>query len=108
MVGRVEHASFADFAETSKRVSRQARSLGLVVPSFRTPPRTAASARTLRRRRDGGVEIAVRVHGRSVVDVVADIVEGVIAANELTGDGAIRVRTTLLAAATTGTWTGAA
>ncbi len=92
-------ASFAQFAECSRRVAERARALGLSVPSFRSPPRQSSADRTLRRRRDGGFEVAVRVRGRSAVEVAADIVEGVVATNDLAGEEAIRARTALLAAA---------
>ncbi len=42
--------------------------------------------------------IAVRVRERAFADVVADMVEGVLAANRLEGEAAVRVRTMLLAA----------
>lgn len=44
--------------------------------------------------------IAVRVRGRPLADVLADMVEGVLVANGLTGAAAARMRQTLVAAAT--------
>ena len=40
--------------------------------------------------------VAVRLRSRPPADVVADMVEGVLVANGLTGDAAGRVRATLL------------
>jgi len=44
--------------------------------------------RTLRRRADGSVAIAVRLSGRPFAAVVADMIDGVLAANELQGQDA--------------------
>lgn len=44
--------------------------------------------RTLRRRADGSVAIAVRLSGRPFAAVVADMIDGVIAANRLSGQDA--------------------
>jgi hypothetical protein len=98
--------SFAQFSGLARRVGEQARGLGLVPPGFRTPPKVAGVDRTLRRTADGSggdVVVSVRLAGRGVADVAADLVEGVVAANGLAGDDAARVRTALLAAISTGT-----
>ena len=90
---------------TSLRFSAAARTLGLVarrqglaVPGFRSPPRLSEVDRTLRRRPDGGATIAVRLKGRPWVAVLADMIDGVIAANGLQGAEAARTRTGLWAA----------
>ena len=83
------------FAELARRIGAAARAAGLVVPAFRTPPRRSELARTIRRL-PGGPVVAVRLRARPTADVVADMVEGVIVANRLTGDAAGRVRATLL------------
>ena len=83
------------FAELARRIGAAARSAGLVVPAFRTPPRRSEVARSIRRL-PGGPVIAVRLRSRPTADVVVDMVEGVIVANGLTGDAARRVRDTLL------------
>ena len=85
------------FAELARRIGAAARAAGLVVPAFRTPPRHSGAPRTIRRL-PGGPVVAVRLRARPAADVVADMVDGVIAANRLTGDVAVRVRATLLAA----------
>jgi hypothetical protein len=94
-----------DMEATSLRFSAAARTLGLVarrqgltVPGFRSPPRLSEVDRTLRRRADGGATIAVRLKGRPWVAVLADMIDGVIAANALEGAEAARVRTRLWAA----------
>lgn len=89
--------SFAQFGALARRIADQARGLGLVAPSFRTPPRVAGVDRTLRRRTDGSGVVAVRVQGRTTAAVVADLVEGVLAVNRVAGDDATRLRTALLA-----------
>ncbi len=85
------------FAELVRRIGAAARAAGLVVPAFRTPPRRAGVARTIRRL-PGGPVVAVRLRSRPPADVVTDMVEGVIVANGLTGDAAARLRTTLVEA----------
>src|SRR5258708_18524138 len=85
------------FAELVRRSGAAARAAGLVVPAFRTPPRRAGVARTIRRL-PGGPVVAVRLRSRPPADVVTDMVEGVIVANGLTGDAAARLRTTVVEA----------
>ncbi len=85
------------FAELARRIGAAARAAGLVVPAFRTPPRRAGVARTIRRL-PGGPVVAVRSRSRPTADVVADMVEGVVVANGLTADAARRVRESLLGA----------
>jgi hypothetical protein len=89
-------ASFATFGELARGVASAARASSLEVPTFRTPPRTAGVDRTLRRRRDGSAEVAVRLAGRSEAAVLADLVEGVVLANGLTGEAARDTRRRLL------------
>ena len=93
-----DRTSFAQFTTLARRVGDQARGLGLVPPSFRSPPRVPGVDRTLRRPAAGGVVVAVRVDGRAAAAVVSDLVEGVIAANRLAGEEADRARQALLAA----------
>lgn len=91
--------TFHRFGALARRIADTARSLGLVVPSFRTPPSVPGVDRTLRRQPGGGVMVAVRIHGRAERAVVGDLVEGVVAANRLRGEAAAQARHTLLAAA---------
>jgi len=86
-----------DFSRAARLLSREARSRGLVVPGFRCPPRVVGVHRTLRRQ-PNGVVIAVQVRGRPWFVVVADMIEGVVVANELKPPAADRLRTELWAA----------
>jgi hypothetical protein len=83
------------FAGAARALSTAARRRGLAAPSFRSPPRLAGATRTLRRRPDGAVAVAVAIRGRPWPAVVADMVEGVVAANRLEGLAADRVRAAL-------------
>ncbi len=65
--------------------------MGLVGPSFRCPPRLVGVDRSLRRRGEG-VIVSVRLRGRPWVAVLADMIEGVVAANRLQAPQADRVR----------------
>jgi len=85
------------FAELVRLLGAEVRALGLEVPGFRSPPRIAAD-RSLRRRPGASPAIAVRLQGRDRGPVVADMVEGVVVANGLSGRRAVEVRTRLLAA----------
>ena len=85
------------FAETVRRLVAAARPLGLATPTFRSPPGLAGADRTIRRRPDGSVVVAVALRGRPWPVVEADLVEGVLAANGLLGPVAERARVSLLA-----------
>ncbi|MFM8650529.1 MAG: hypothetical protein ACKODY_12305, partial [Actinomycetota bacterium] len=69
-----------EFALVAKVLVVETRRRGLVVPGFRCPPRIVGVDRSLRRV-DGHVTVAVRVKGRPLVAVVADMIEGVVVAN---------------------------
>ncbi len=86
------------FATAARRLGAEARRRGLAVPGFRSPPRLAGVDRSIRRRPDGAAVVAVRVHGRSIEAVVADMVEGVLAANPSAAGDATKHREALLAA----------
>jgi hypothetical protein len=90
----MESAPTVRFAEAARTLSREARRRGLRAPSFRCPPRLVGVDRSLRRAGDSAV-IAVRVRDRPWVAVLADMVEGVVAANRLTPPAADRLRTEL-------------
>jgi hypothetical protein len=96
--GPAEPATLAAFSAVAAGVAECARALGLRAPAFRSPPRVPGADRTLRRQRDGSAVVAVRVRGRSLGEVVADIVEGVVAANGLGGAAADDARRALAAA----------
>jgi hypothetical protein len=84
------------FAVAARAISDEARRAGLgVVPGFRSPPRLPVD-RALRRRPGTTPSVAVRLQGRPMDVVVADMVEGVLVANGATGRDDLRAR--LLAA----------
>jgi len=86
------------FAEIGLLLAGESRRSGGLAPSFRSPPRTSGRDRALRRRADGSVSVAVRLSGRPFVAVVADMIEGTIAANRLEGQVAEDLRRRLWAA----------
>jgi hypothetical protein len=91
-------ATSVRFAGAVKSLSDVARHQGLAVPAFRSPPRLAGCERTIRWRPDGGATVAIRLRGRLWVQVLADMVDGVVAANGLEGPAADRARTALWSA----------
>jgi len=95
--GRAQRASSASFAGAVRLLGAEVRALGLDVPGFRSPPRIPAD-RSLRRRPGASPAVAVRLAGRPIDAVLADMVEGVVVANGLTGGRAAEVRARLLAA----------
>ena len=91
-------ATSVHFAAAARLLGEAARARGLVVPAFRSPPRRPGAARTLRRWVGGGATVSVEVRGRPYEAVVADMVEGVVVANRVSGSDATRLRTALWAA----------
>jgi hypothetical protein len=98
--------STADFAAAARTLTSEARRRGLVGPSFRCPPRLLGVDRTIRRHRDGAI-VAVRVRGRPWPAVLADMIEGVVVANQLTPPQSDRLRADLWQASGTTTATAA-
>lgn len=94
MIGAMESSSTAHFAHAARTLTREARRRGLIGPSFRSPPRQRGVDRTLRRR-PGGAVVAVRLRGRPWPAVLGDMIEGVVAANDLPPPAATRLRTEL-------------
>ncbi len=86
------------FTETARCLGAAARSAGLTVPAFRSPPRVAGASRTLRHF-PGGALVSVTLRDRPFDDVVVDMVEGLVRANRLEGEAAARARAALLEAA---------
>ena len=87
-------ASTVEFATAARTLTREARRRGLVGPSFRCPPRLVGIDRTIRRHEDGAI-VSVRLRGRPWAAVLADMIEGVVAANRLQPPHADRVRADL-------------
>jgi hypothetical protein len=96
-MGGVEPTSLR-FARIARSLAQAARHQGVRPPTFRSPPRRMGLTRTIQRRRDGGATVAVVLRGRPWPAVVADMIEGVVAHNGLTGARADRLRTALWAA----------
>ena len=92
-------AASVRFAAAARRVGAVCRARGLVAPAFRSPPRPPTAERTIRRRPDGGVVVAVRLRGRPFGAVAVDRVEGTLMANAVSGPDAEAHRSALLAAA---------
>jgi hypothetical protein len=90
----MEPATTTRFALAARQLAEAARSLGLVAPGFRSPPRLVGVDRTLRKRA-GRLTVAVRVRGRPWVPVLSDMIEGVLAANQLVGSPAAAARQAL-------------
>jgi hypothetical protein len=86
-------------------LARTARALGLTVPGFRSPPRLGGVQRSIKRW-PGGATVAVVVRGRPWPAVQADLVEGIVAANELAGPPADRARAALWDAIAAGSTAG--
>jgi hypothetical protein len=93
----MESATTVEFAAVARTLTRESRRRGLVGPSFRCPPRLVGVDRSIRRRSDGAV-VSIRLKGRPRGAVIADMIEGVVAANGLRPPAADRLRTELWAA----------
>jgi hypothetical protein len=83
------------FAHAVQALATRARALGLVAPSFRSPPRLVGVMRSIKRWDGGGATVAVAVRGRPWPAVQADLVEGVVATNGLTPPDSDRARAEL-------------
>jgi hypothetical protein len=81
------------FAAASRALASAAHTAGLVVPSFRSPPRRPGTVRTIRREAGGAITIAVARRDRPWSAVLADLIEGVVVANDLDPPSAATWRT---------------
>ncbi len=82
------------FAGAARTLSRASRLCGLVAPAFTSPPRLAGYNRTIRRRHNG-VTVSIALRGRPWPAVLADMIDGIIVANEVVGREADQARTAL-------------
>ena len=98
---RIVETNALEFCSTARALADEARRLGLAVPGFRSPPRLAGVDRTIRRARNGGAVVAIRRRGRDREATIADMIEGIIAANRLSGAAADAARASLRGAALT-------
>ena len=80
------------FAEAARLLGMAARGQELVIPSFRSPPREVGRRRTLARHDDGSVTVSVMVRNRIWEAVLADMIEGIVVANEMDGIDAEALR----------------
>ncbi len=85
---------YAQFASAARVLASQAHRHGLRPPGFRSPPRIVGVDRSLRRF-NNRVVVSVLLRGRPFVAVLSDMIEGVVAANQLTGRNAENARTVL-------------
>lgn len=89
------------FARLARSLAEAARAQGLHAPTFRSPPRLEGVTRSIVRR-GPAVTVAVALRDRPWPAVMADMVEGVVAANRLAGVRADRARAALWAAVAEG------
>lgn len=80
------------FAEAARLLGMAVQGQGLIVPSFRSPPREIGRRRTLSRHDDGSVTVSVMLRNRIWEAVLADMIEGVVAANQMDGVDAEALR----------------
>ena len=90
----MQQSSSLRFARAVQALAQAARALGLVVPGFRSPPRLVGVQRSIKRW-PGGATVAVVVRDRPWPAVQADLVEGIVATNELTSPASDRARAEL-------------
>ncbi len=86
-----------EFAEAARVVGRIMQDLGHTAPGYRTPPRVVGIDRSIRRGGTKGATIAVRVRLRPAAAIFADMIDGAVVANDLTGVEAVRCRAALWA-----------
>lgn len=94
MLCDVENLPALRFADAARRLGSAAHAAGLAVPAFRCPPRIAGAARTIRRY-PGGTVVSVRLRGRPFEAALDDMVEGVLVANQVEPNDAVRIREAL-------------
>jgi len=94
----MDHLSAPGFVAVAHAVGAVAAAHGLLVPSFRCPPRTPGVDRAITRW-PGGARVSVRRTEVATPEVVESMVEGVVVANGLGGAAAKALRPRLRAAA---------
>lgn len=88
------------FAQIARQLNQVAKAAGMNTPAFRSPPKTRGLQRSIKRRPDGSATVSVSLRGRPAVAVVADMIDGVMAANEPGSTRSAVVRDRLWSAAT--------
>lgn len=84
------------FGNVARILGHESRRRGLRMPAFRSPPRAPGVVRAIRRWPDGGATVIVRIRGRPLGLVVADMVEGVLVANHVDGPRLVALRRDLI------------
>lgn len=79
--GLLGELTSVQFAQVARDLTHTARQNGLVPPTFRSPPRTAGLRRSINRRSDGTATVSVALRGRPAMAVIADMIDGIQAAN---------------------------
>ncbi|MEG3596325.1 MAG: hypothetical protein VX360_04670 [Actinomycetota bacterium] len=97
-VSTIESAPSVRFAIVAKSITQVAAGCGLVVPGFKTPPRSGDLDRTVRRQSCGSI-VAVRIKDRPFEAVIADMIEGVVLCNDMSIEKAGKLRNLLWDAA---------
>jgi hypothetical protein len=77
-----------EFADVVRQLMVATAAAGMRMPSFRSPPREPSAQRTIRWVGDEKAIVAVRRGSRGADAVVADMIQGVVAANRLSGSAA--------------------
>lgn len=84
------------FAAAARQITNVCRSKGYKPPTFRSPPKTPGVDRTLRRLPNlDRCIVSVTLRGRPIDDVLADMIDGTIAALDLDGAPAEALRAAL-------------
>ena len=77
-----------EFATAVRELMQAAAGAGMRSPAFRSPPRLATAQRTIRWVAPDTAIVAVRRADRASAAVVADMIDGVVRANGLSGSAA--------------------
>jgi hypothetical protein len=80
--------SGSEFAQAVRELMRAVDGQGMRSPAFKSPPRVPTAERTIRWVAPDKAIIAVRRANRASDAVVADMIEGVVRANRLSGSEA--------------------
>ena len=88
--GFVDPLSPPEFAQMVRRLNQAASAAGMQAPSFVSPPRHPRRPRTIRWLQSDRAMVAVRRGNRAADAVVSDMIDGVVAANRLSGSEAER------------------
>jgi hypothetical protein len=84
----MEPLSGPEFAHVVRQLMVAANSVGMKAPAFKSPPRLPDALRTIRWLNAEKAIVAVRRANRTSDAVVADMIEGVVRANRLSGSEA--------------------